>query len=34
MATRVTTRDSYQEKLKKLKDEIEKRHGKTVEQPG
>ena len=32
MAAKVTTKDVYQEKLKKLKDEIEKRHGKTVEQ--
>ncbi len=32
MAAGTTTKDTYQEKLKKLKDEIEKRHGKTVEQ--
>jgi hypothetical protein len=32
MATRVATRNSYQKQFKKLKEEIEKRHGKTTEQ--
>ncbi len=32
MAATVTTKDTFQERLKKLKDEIEKRHGKSVEQ--
>ncbi|OGO24174.1 MAG: hypothetical protein A2Z28_00545 [Chloroflexi bacterium RBG_16_51_9] len=32
MATRTTTKDSFQERLKKLREEIEKKHGKTVQQ--
>src|ERR1035437_7788286 len=32
MASTITAKESYQKHLKKLKEEIEKKHGKTVEQ--